>query len=86
MQLRLSRQKLDIYRAQAGFRNITELAQAAGVKRYSIYKLLSPKARGGMTVETVAKLAAALRSRGVDVRIDDLLEEEEKNIEAPAAM
>ena len=82
MQLRLNRQKLDIYRAQAGFRNITELANAAGVSRYNIYRLMSPKARG-MMVETIANLAAALRSRGVEVGIDDLLEIEED--ETPVA-
>ena len=80
--MRVSRKKLDVLRAQAGFRTWSDFAQACGIFRQQFYLVM-----GGRTdphLSTLNKIVNALRARGLEVSVDDILEEDEEKAEAPA--
>ena len=79
--MKLSRDKLDILRAQARYRSWTELARAAGMHRQQLYKVLNDG--DDLLLSTMEKLIYALRQRGLAVGLDDIIEEEDETPVAP---
>ena len=74
-EMKVSRKKIDVLRAMAGYRNWTELSKAAGLRRQSLQRVLD--SGHDVRLSTMEKLIYALRQRGLDVGLDDIIEEDE---------
>jgi DNA-binding XRE family transcriptional regulator len=72
----MTRQKLIVYRVEAGFHSQQDLADATGISRETINAIENGKRLPSMT--TKLRIVKALKQRGVPVAVDDIDWNEEK--------